>query len=182
MQNAANSAAGQAVIQLAEVYGYRTLSVVRRPDLVEKLKALGGDAVVTDDCDLRENVEALCGGARPRLGFNAVGGASALNIANALAEEGTLVTYGAMARQPLKIPNGLLIFRNLTFRGFWLLKWKRRAQDRLPEIYSELAGYVADGRLKMAVQSIHPISDLFAALDEAAGEARSGKVILDLLA
>jgi trans-2-enoyl-CoA reductase len=36
------------------------------------------------------------------------------------------VTYGAMGRQPLRIPNGILIFRNLVFRGFWVSEWYER--------------------------------------------------------
>lgn len=32
---------------------------------------------------------------------------------------GTLVTYGAMSKQPLAIPAPLLIFKDLRFRGFW---------------------------------------------------------------
>ena len=74
----------------------------------------------------------LCGAHRPRLGLNAVGGASALNLANALSDFGVLVTYGAMARQPLKIPNGLLIFRNLEFKGFWASRWLRSLSPDRP--------------------------------------------------
>jgi NADPH:quinone reductase-like Zn-dependent oxidoreductase len=119
VQNAANSAVGRCIIQIAQSRGWRTLNVVRRQDVVEDLKALGGDAVVLEGCDLRQVAGDLCDGARPRLGFNAVGGASALNLANALADLGTLVTYGAMARQPLKIPNGLLIFATWSSKAFW---------------------------------------------------------------
>ena len=40
---------------------------------------------------------------------------------------GTIVTYGAMSRQPLRIPNGLLIFKDLRWRGFWISQWSQRA-------------------------------------------------------
>ncbi len=140
VQNAANSAVGRSVIQIARARGLKTLNVVRRPELIDELKALGADVVVTEDTDLRTSVEELCGGSRPRLALNAVGGASALNLANALADRGTHVTYGAMGRQPLKIPNGLLIFREITFRGSgcgtgattrrWLRRKRRSACSR----------------------------------------------------
>ena len=123
-QNAANSGVGRAVIQLARHLGFRTLNVVRRPELLDEILSLGADVVVTEETDLRREVRQLCGGALPKLGLNAVGGASALNIANSLAPGSPHVTIGAMARQPLKIPNGLLIFQNLAFRGFWLRRWK----------------------------------------------------------
>ena len=118
VQNAANSGVGRGVIQLARALGWKTLSVVRRPELVDELKTAGGTVVVTEDCDLRKELKSLCGGEKPRLALNAVGGPSALNIANALAPGGTMVTFGAMSKLPLKIPNGLLIFKGLKFEGF----------------------------------------------------------------
>ena len=42
-----------------------------------------------------------------------------------------MVTFGAMSLHPLKIPNGLLIFKDLRFRGIWINKWYDNAT--LPE-------------------------------------------------
>lgn len=181
VQNAANSAVGRCVIQLAKLRGIKTLNVVRRAEVIDELKALGADAVVTEDCDLREEVTRLCGGSRPILALNAVGGASALNLANALEDGGTLVTYGAMGRQPLKIPNGLLIFRRLTFTGFWLREWKRTAQptEKQTTLF-HLAELVIEGKLVQPIHRVYSLTELADAVAEAAREARSGKVLLDL--
>ena len=179
VQNAANSAVGRCVIQIAKARGLRTLNVVRREELVPELTSLGADAVVLESADLREVASQACGDRLPRLALNAVGGASALNLANALAEEGTVVTYGAMGRQPLKIPNGLLIFRGLRFEGFWL----RRLQQNLPRLcrmIGELAELSRSGLLHMPVHRVFGLSDIHAALAEAAQEKRPGKVLIDL--
>lgn len=180
VQNAANSAVGRCVIQIARSRGWKTLSVVRRPELIEELKELGGDAVVLEQEDLRASVETLCDGRRPRLALNAVGGASALNLANALADGGVHVTYGAMGRQPLKLPNGLLIFRGLDFRGFWLRRWVQGPPEKVDAAMAALAKLVAEGNLRMPVQQIFPLTELQAACAAAAAERRSGKVLLDL--
>ena len=42
IQNAANSAAGRAAIQISHELGYKTVNVVRRPELIEELRAEGG--------------------------------------------------------------------------------------------------------------------------------------------
>src|SRR5881398_3738005 len=123
IQNAANSAAGRAVIQIAHAFGYKTVNVVRREGLVEELRSEGGDVVLLDHENLRNSVKDATGGAAIRLGFNAVGGESALRLMNCLAPGGTLVSFGAMSLQPLKIPTGLLIFKDLRFRGIWINKW-----------------------------------------------------------
>ncbi len=179
VQNAANSAVGRCVIQIARARGLRTLNVVRRPELIEELAALGADAVVLEGVDLREAAPEICGGRLPRLGLNAVGGASALNLANALADEGTLVTYGAMGRQPLKIPNGLLIFRGLNFKGFWLRRWVRD-EMRARQALLALAELSLNGGMHMAVHRVFGLSEVHAAVEEAGREQRSGKVLLDL--
>lgn len=178
VQNAANSAVGRCVIQIAKARGWKTLNVVRRPELIEELVAEGADSVVLDSADLREIKTP-----RPRLALNAVGGPSALNLANGLIDGGTLVTYGAMGRQPLKIPNGLLIFRNLSFLGFWLRKWKATvSREKLESTIGELAQLSLKGQLKMPIQRVYPLADLAAAVAEAGQESRSGKVLLDLRA
>src|SRR5262245_20908036 len=123
IQNAANSAAGRAVIQIAHELGYKTVNVVRRAELIDELRAEGGNVVLVDGENLRHEVQDAIGGAPVRLGLNAVGGESALRLANCLAPAATLVTFGAMSLQPLKIPNGLLIFKDLRFRGIWINKW-----------------------------------------------------------
>src|SRR5450432_2910765 len=48
VQNAANSAAGRAVIQIARELGYKTVNIVRRAELAEELRAEGGDVVLVD--------------------------------------------------------------------------------------------------------------------------------------
>ena len=183
VQNAANSAVGRSVIQIARARGLRTLNVVRRAELIPELQALGGDAVVTEETDLRKAGRDLTGGQPVLLALNAVGGQSALNIANALAPGGYHITYGGMARQPLKVPNGLLIFKDLSFRGFWLTRWKAVADAAEQEfVFNRLSGWLADGSLSLPVHATFPLDEIPAAVAEAAAAHRSGKVLIDLAA
>src|SRR5438034_8429496 len=178
IQNAANSAAGRAVIQIAHELGYKTVNVVRRGELTDELHAEGGDVVLVDGENLREEVKAATSGAPIRLGLNAVGGDSALRLANCLAPESTLVTYGAMSLQPLKIPNGLLIFKDLRFRGIWINKWYDNAtkQERM-EAFQPLFEMAKRGLLKTKVEKAYPLSEAKAAVTHAAQGKRSGKII-----
>lgn len=183
VQNAANSGVGRCVIQLARRLGLRTLNIVRRPELIDELLTLGADRIVLDSADLRAEAAALMDGASARLALNAVGGASALNLANALAPRSPLVTYGAMARQPLKIPNGLLIFSGLSFHGFWLRRWflEKPAAER-HRIFDLLGEMLREGTLHVPVHRLFPLREIHAALAEAATSRRPGKVLLDLQA
>ncbi len=183
VQNAANSGVGRAVIGLARALGWKTLNVVRRESLGDELRAAGADVVVTEECDLRKESKSLCGGVRPRLALNAVGGQSALNIANSLAPRSTMVTYGAMSKQALKIPNGLLIFQELKFEGFWLKRWRERAgNDARQETYAALAAHLKAGTLFTPAHAVFPLARAAEAVAAAGEETRGGKVLLDLSA
>jgi mitochondrial enoyl-[acyl-carrier protein] reductase / trans-2-enoyl-CoA reductase len=180
IQNAANSAAGRAVIQIAHELGYKTVNVVRRAELIDELRAEGGDAVMVDGEDLREEVKNTTGGAPIRLGLNAVGGESALRLANCLASGSTMVTFGAMSLQPLKIPNGLLIFKDLRFRGIWINKWYDNATPgQRMEAFRPLFEMAKRGLLKPKVEKAYPLSDVKVAVTHAAQDKRSGKIIFE---
>jgi len=180
IQNAANSAAGRAVIQIARELGYRTVNVVRRVELIDELRADGGDVVFLDGENLRYEVKDATSGAPIRLGLNAVGGESALHLANCLTPESTLVTYGAMSLQPLKIPNGLLIFKDLRFRGIWINKWYDNATSaQRMEAFQSLFDMASRGLLKTKVEKAYPLAEAKAAVAHAAQGKRSGKIIFE---
>ena len=183
IQNAANSAAGRAVIQIAHELGYKTVNVVRRSELIGELRAEGGDVVLVDSENLRREVEDAIGGAPIRLGLNAVGGESALRLANCLAPGSTLVTYGAMSLQPLKIPNGLLIFKDLRFRGIWINKWYDNATPaQRMEAFQPLFEMAKRGLLQTKVEKAYPLSEAKTAVGHAARGQRSGKIIFEFAA
>ena len=178
IQNAANSAAGRAVIQIAHELGYKTANIVRRAELVDDLRNEGGDVVLVDNENLRDEIKNVTAGAEIRLGLNAVGGESALRLANCLAPGGTLVTFGAMSLQPLKIPNGLLIFKDLRFRGIWINKWyDNAAMTERMEAFRPLFEMARRGLLKTKVEKTYPLDEAKTAVAHAAQGKRSGKII-----
>jgi mitochondrial enoyl-[acyl-carrier protein] reductase / trans-2-enoyl-CoA reductase len=180
IQNASNSAAGRAVIQIARELGYKTVNVVRRVELIDELGTEGGDVVLVDGENLREEVKDATGGAPIRLGLNAVGGESALRLANCLASGSTLVTFGAMSLQPLKIPNGLLIFKDLRFRGIWINKWYDNAtKEQRMEAFRPLFEMGERGLLKTKVEKAYPLSEAKVAVAHAGQGKRSGKIIFE---
>ena len=178
-QNAATSAVGRAVIEIAQTKGWKTLNLVRRPEAADELRALGADAVVTDGPETTDEALANLGGAKPKLGLNAVGGVSATRLAGLLADRATLVTYGAMSKEALKIPNGFLIFRDLDFRGFWLTRWLRTAsQSERDAVFDGVFHLASRGCFAPHVAAEFPLAEVASAVARA-GEG-GGKVLLRL--
>jgi len=181
VQNAANSGVGRALIQVARKLGFRTLNFVRRPELAAELKALGADEVLLDDAEGVAQARELTKGHAPRLAVNAVGGESAIRLMDVLGHSGTLVTYGAMSRASLKVPNKFMIFKDLTLRGLWVTKWFEQAShSEMHDVMRPLAEMIQSGDLVTAVDEVVPLKDFTKAVARAQAETRSGKVILDL--
>jgi trans-2-enoyl-CoA reductase len=88
------------------------------------------------------------------------------------------VTYGAMARRPLTVPNGLLIFKDLQLRGLWVTKWIEGVpRPELDEVYGNLAGLMHAGELAVPVAATLPLADFEKALERAQDSARDGKIL-----
>jgi trans-2-enoyl-CoA reductase len=180
VQNAANSGVGRCVIQLAREMGVRTINLVRRPELAAELIALGADVVLADAPDMLDAAMEVTGGVRPVLAFNAVGGESALRQLNLLADAGQQITYGAMSRRPVTVPNSLIIFKQLSLHGLWISHWLESApRDELDATFSDLAGLIHSGALVQAVDSTFPLADVRAACQRAQQDSRNGKVLIE---
>ncbi|VDN06769.1 unnamed protein product [Thelazia callipaeda] len=128
IQNGSNSAVGRAVIQLAKIWGFRTVNIIReRPDFSEvadELRSFGADKVIGERelQNEKKNINA-------RLALNCVGGRSALLLISCLGIEGVMVTYGGMSKQLIQAPTGPFIFKNIQLRGFWISQWYKQHEN-----------------------------------------------------
>jgi trans-2-enoyl-CoA reductase len=110
--------------------------------------------------------------------LNAVGGENALRVAKCLASDGTMVTYGAMSLEPLSIPNGMLIFKNLRFTGFWVNKWYDSATPaQRAETFAPLFDMAKRGLLRSKVEKTYPLSEAQVAIAHASQNKRAGKIV-----
>lgn len=181
IQNAANSAAGRCAIQIGRELGLRSVNIVRRVELIDELRSEGADVVLLDGDELRDQVTEATQRAPIRLALNAVGGESAMRMAKTLAPRATVVTYGAMSLQPLTIPNGMLIFKELRFTGFWVNKWYDGATaEQRHETFAPLFEMAKRGLLRTKIEKTYSLGEADQAIRHAMENKRSGKVVFDL--
>ena len=179
IQNAANSGVGRHVIRLAKARGLHTVNLVRRELLVGELKAIGADVVLVDGPGIAERVKAETGGAAIKLGIDAIGGEASMRIADCLADGGTVVNYGFLCNQPCMITPHQTILRDITLKGFWLVKYMRQIpRSDIDAMYGELCKRVADGTLYVPIEATYDLADIQAALAHAEREGRGGKILL----
>jgi len=179
IQNGANSGTGRALIPIAKSLGLKSVNVVRRPELVDDIKTIGGDIVLVDGPDLSKRVAEETGNAPIALAIDMVADTSTMNLMNCLADDGKLVSYSAMSGKPFVGPSPHLIFRNISLHGFWLVRaFKTAAPDYLTTMYGHLAPLVASGAIKAPVSATYRFEDASQAIAQAA--KFDGKVLFDL--
>ena len=129
IQNAANSALGLLVIQMAKARGIKTINVIRSrsnlKEAVERLEKLGATLVVTAEDLNQQGLKKLLpeGMAMPKLALDAVGGSSTNDLVSSLAPGGTLCNYGLLSGKPCEVGAADLIFRGIKVTGFWLTRF-----------------------------------------------------------
>jgi NADPH:quinone reductase-like Zn-dependent oxidoreductase len=175
VQNAANSGVGRWVIAFAKTRGLKTVNIVRRPELVAELEAIGGDVVVVDSPDVSERIKAAVGQAELRLALDGVSGPATSVLAATLSRHGTLVSFAAMSERPMSINPLDFIFKPLTMRGFWLGHPEIAA--KIAPAIVQAAAMIASGQLHIPVAATYPLS---AIKDAVAHAQRGGKILLDV--
>ncbi|KAM4065146.1 zinc-binding dehydrogenase [Hirsutella rhossiliensis] len=161
IQNGANSGVGRAAIQFGKLWGLRSINVIRDRDTAEATSALkqelvrlGADVVVTESQfmsrEWKDQLSEITRGGREHLGLglNCVGGKSATSLARSLGDGATMVSYGGMAKQPVALPVGLLIFKDIRFVGFWLSRWNQQDPTGRKHMIEDILALIRAGQFR----------------------------------
>jgi NADPH:quinone reductase-like Zn-dependent oxidoreductase len=176
IQNSANSGVGRALIGIAKSLGLRTVSVVRREDVVAEIKAIGSDVVLVDGADLAKRVAAETDKAPIALAVDGVADTSTTNLLGCLADKGVHVFYSAISGKPLIAPAQPLIFRDISIRGFWLANWfKTATPNKITEMYERLTPLVASGAISSPIAGTYSFGQIAEAV--AVASKNRGKVL-----
>jgi NADPH:quinone reductase-like Zn-dependent oxidoreductase len=175
VQNAANSGVGRWVIAFAKMRGLKTVNIVRRPELVAEIEAIGGDVAVVDSPDVSERIKAAVDQAQLRLALDGISGPATGVLAATLSPRGTLVSFAAMSLNPMSISPLDVIFKPVTVRGFFMGHAEFAA--KLAPAAAQAAEMIASGRINIPVAATYPL----ASINEAVAHAqRGGKILLDV--
>lgn len=183
VQNGANSNVGRNLIRLARRRGIRTVNVVRRPELVSQLEALGGDVVVVDGPDLAQRVRARVGDVELRIALDGIGGAASARLAECLSDGGTLANMGAVSGEDCCVPTWMLLYKRLRVMGYYAgYSLDARSMPERVRLISELGGLIASGELHTPIAARYPLGQWREALAHAArtGSGREGKVVFQM--
>lgn len=181
VQSAGASAVARIATEMAVARGVRVVSVVRRGDHADRLRALGAEVVVAD-ANTRETRAALrevVGDAGARAALDPVCGEAGALLLSALGDRGTHVVYGALSGEPLAVSPRALIYRQATVRGVWRSRWwSETPRDEARQRLSRVAETVASGAVSLPVDATFDLADGAEAARYASQPGRWGKVLL----
>lgn len=182
IQNGANSAVGLGVIQIAKSMGVHTINIVRnRPqldELVKKMKRLGADVVITDE-DLQKKKDDIWDGevGKPKLAIDCVGGDGGDELVRRLDIGGTIVSIGAWSGRPLIAGPGDLIFKQISFAGFWVPKLGDQIENKAIPYVEKL---YREGKFQFPEYDSFALEDFQSAIKRAVSGFSDKKVLLIL--
>ena len=180
LQAAAGSTLGRMIIKLGRHDGFKTLSVVRRPEAIAELKALGGDAVISSsEGPIEEQVRKITGGAGVRYAIDPVGGATGMGLFRSLGEGGRLVLYGTLSGEPIPVDPRLVISGRRSIEGFWLGHWMReRSIPAALMLFRDIASLIRQNVLSSEIGRIYPLDRIQDAVREAGQAGHQGKILV----
>ncbi|WP_166997086.1 zinc-binding dehydrogenase [Paramicrobacterium fandaimingii] len=180
LQNAANGAVGRMVAQLAAARGIHVIGLVRRSEAVDQLQEQGITNVVSTANDAwRDRVAEITDGAPIAAAVDSVGGISAGDVLSLIAENGTLVVFGAMNDPALQLSSGDLIFKQVTVKGFWGSTVNRDMDAATKaELFAELLTRVSSGELTLPGAGTYGFDDVRDAVTASLTPGRVGKILL----
>jgi len=113
-----------------------------------------------------------------KIGFNCIGGNSAINLIKFMGENSKVITYGGMSKKGLTVSTSSLIFDNISYYGFWLTKWNNNVlnKQKRKDMINQLVTIMKSGKLISSVEN-HKFSDLKSALSRSQSGFRQ-KVLL----
>lgn len=180
IQNASNSNVASYVDVFAKRAGINVIHIVRRPELVDVLKAQGRAHVLLDSPDLKGDVAAIAS-VQPKIALDAVGGAATARLGSCVVDHGLVLSYGFLSKDPHHLDYPDLMFRGVRLRGV-LTNWAmdRLGAEGMQAMRAELDSVAASDDLHAEIAAIYPFSKAADALRLAAktGPERTGKVIL----
>ncbi|WP_433236412.1 zinc-dependent alcohol dehydrogenase family protein [Streptosporangium sp. CA-135522] len=176
--NAASSSVGLAAIHTANRVGATPIAITRTSDKKERLLEEGAaEVIVSDEEDVTGRVLALTGGKGAEYVFDAVAGPGVIDLARAVAADGTLFLYGALSGQPTPYPGFDLGMPALNMRTFTMLEITRDPQ-RIRRAVAFISSGLRTGIFRPTVDRLFPLEEIVQAHRYMESGARFGKIVV----
>jgi NADPH:quinone reductase-like Zn-dependent oxidoreductase len=180
IQTAAGSVLGRILIQFAKARGVKTINLVRRKEQIQELKAIGADEVLNteDGTDIVAEIKRITNGKGAYGAVDAVGGDLGLKLSQSVRDNGLILLYGVLGGFEVKVDSIELMFRNVNYSGFWLIKYvKEIGKERFHNVLKKVFELLGNGAQPFTGER-YPLVQVTEAIYQSLKPGRGGKVLL----
>jgi NADPH2:quinone reductase len=175
---AASSSVGLAAIQIANAAGAVSIATTRTNAKRDALLGLGAQHVVaTEEQDLVEEVKRITNGKGARITFDPVAGAGVETLAQAAAQNGIIILYGALAPSATPFPLFEALRKGLTLRAYTLFEIVSDPA-RMAKGKQYVLDGLASGKLKPAIAKTFPFDKIVEAHRYMESNEQIGKIVV----
>ncbi|WP_371778090.1 zinc-dependent alcohol dehydrogenase family protein [Streptosporangium subroseum] len=176
--NAASSGVGLAAIHTAIRVGAAPVAITRTRAKKQQLIAEGAaEVIVSDEEDVAKRVLELTGGKGAEYVFDAVAGPGVVDLARAVAADGTLFLWGALSGQPTPYPGFDLGMPALNMRTYTMLEIAGDPQ-RLRRAAAFVASGLRGGAFRPVVDRVFPLEEIVQAHRHMESNTQFGKIVV----
>lgn len=177
--HAAAGGVGLLLIQVAKLKGATVVGTVSTPEKAQLARDAGADHVINYvEEDFEPAVRQLTGGRGVQVVYDSVGKTTFAKSLNVLAPRGMLVTFGQSSGAIPPFDPLLLSQRGSLFLTRPVLGHYIATRDELLARANETLGWVADGRLKVRIDSEYPLAAVADAHRRLESRKSAGKILL----
>ena len=179
LQNAAASAVGRLLTQVALDRGLRPIRLVRSDQSAERLRSVlpGPPIVSTGDSNWKEQVREALGGHKLEVAFDAIGGKAIDDLAEVVDDGGTVINFGSLGSN-MGTNIYSLVPNNVALKSASIMSWFRLTQDEKHKDF-ELALRLATSHPELfEVAHEYEFADFQKAIQHASSPGKTGIVLL----
>lgn len=175
--DAAGSSVAGLVAAIARRKDIPTVGLVRRREAASRASELTS-TITTEGADWREQLRAASKGNGFRVALTTVGGETGTALFESLAPGGSLISYGDLSNEPLRLNALTIAARNLHISGVLYAGWRDLTKDQRA---ADVAVSIALARARPELFPVAAEYDLTRVVDAARHAERSGKQGLVML-
>ena len=172
------SGVGTVATQLAKAWGAKVITTASSEGKLELSKSLGSDITINySDTDFESEINNITEGKGVDLVLECVGGQVLEKSVRCLSSYGVLVSYGNASGVPANLSSADITSDNRTVIGFSMGRSPVGSLDHQSAM-AELFPMITNGKVKLIVDRVLPMSNVADAHKHLANRGTRGKVIL----
>jgi NADPH:quinone reductase len=176
---AATSTVSNLIASIAHGRGVKVIGLARDAARAAAARSRADHIISVNDPNLTAALTSLSAGHGIEALLDSVGGPILPKLFGTLSAGARVIAYGVQDREPAAVTNAMLIYSNLTWKGFGIDRWLTQiSPTERARIIDELWSMIRAKTLDLPIATTFPLSQFNKALTANGEAGRNGKVLL----